>query len=129
MSRKARVLAVDDDKLLRMSIQMILEEQGYQVDAVPSVSGAMEFLDRYRYEVVLTDLRLPDGNGLDIVRYARRLDPQAKVFLMTASLEELDEEMALRAGVIEVLQKCGELSVLVEKTRGAAGLAPSDREP
>lgn len=128
MPPKARVLAVDDDRLLRMSIQLVLEEQGYEVDAVPSVSGAMDSLDRYRYELVLTDLRLPDGDGLEVVRYARRLDPEAKVILMTASPEDLDEDRALEAGAMEVLNKCGELSVLVDKTRGAVGLAP-DQDP
>jgi len=128
MPRKARVLAVDDDKLLRMSIQLVLEEQGYEVDAVPNVSGAMDFLDRFHYELVLTDLRLPDGDGLDVIRYARSLDPRAKVILMTASPEDLDEDRALRAGAMEVLQKGGELSLLVDRTRGAVGLGASDRE-
>jgi len=128
MSRKAKVLAVDDNRLLRMSIRMVLEEQGCEVDSAPSVSGAIELLDRCRYEVVLTDLRLPDGDGLDVARYARRLDPEAKIFLMTASPEDLDEEAALRAGVIEVLHKYGEMSMLVEKTRRVAGLVPSDPE-
>jgi len=124
MPPKARVLAVDDDRLLRMSIQLVLEEQGYEVDTVPSVSGAIDSLDRCHYELVLTDLRLPDGDGLDVVRYARRLDPEAKVILMTASPEDLDEDRALQAGAMEVLHKCGKLSVLVDKTRGAVGLAP-----
>jgi two-component system response regulator PilR (NtrC family) len=118
--RKIRVLTVDDDKLLRMSIQMLLEEQGYEVDAVPSVSEAMASLERCRYEVVLTDLRLPDGDGLDVARHARRLDPRAKVLLMTASPEDLDEDLARGAGVIDVLHKSGELSVLVEETLAAA---------
>ena len=129
MSRKTRVLAVDDDKLLRMSIQLVLEEQGYEVDAVPDVAAAMDHLDRYRYEVVLTDLRLPDGDGLDVVRHARRVNRQARVLLMTASPEALDEERALRAGVMEVLHKCGGLSMLVDRTRGASGLVPPDPEP
>ena len=129
MSRKARLLAVDDDRLLRMSLQLIFEEHGYEVDAVASLSGAMDSLDRRRYELVLTDLRLPDGDGLEVIRYARRLDPQAKVILMTASLEDLDEDRALRAGAMEVLCKPRELSVLVDKARDAIGLAPPDPQP
>jgi DNA-binding response OmpR family regulator len=111
------VLAVDDDRLLRMSIQIFLEEQGYEVDAAPDVSGAIDLLDRGRYELVLTDLRLPDGDGLDVVRHARRVDPEARVILMTASLENVDEERVLQAGADEVFHKLRGLSELVEETR------------
>jgi two-component system response regulator PilR (NtrC family) len=101
-----------------MSLGLLFEQQGYEVDTASTVAEALDALDRRSYKLVLTDYRLPDGDGLDVARHARRLDPAANVLLMTGSDEGLDEDEVLRAGVIEVLLKpCG-LSTLVSKARG-----------
>lgn len=105
MSGKPKVLVVDDDRLLRMSMQLLLEQEGYAVDTAADVATAMDSLDRGCYGLVLTDLRLPDGDGLEVVRYARRLNGEAKVILMTGSEEELEEDEILCAGAMEVLIK------------------------
>jgi len=114
---KTKVLAVDDDRLLRMSVQFTLEEQGYEVDTAPDVARAMDALDRYRYDLVLTDLHLPGGDGLDVIRYAVRSNPGAKVILMTAAEEDLDADAILLAGASEVLFKPCKLSLLVTRAR------------
>lgn len=117
MRAKTKVLAVDDDRLLRMSVQFTLEEQGYDVDTAPDVAQAMDALDRYRYELVLTDLTLPDGDGLEVIRYALRRNPDSKVILMTAAEETVDVDVVMLAGASEVLFKPCKLSLLVTCAR------------
>ena len=117
MPGKIKVLAVDDDRLLRMSIELFLEEQGYDVDTAPDVAQAMDALDRYRYELVLTDLMLPDGDGLDVIRYALQRNPDSKVILMTAAEETVDVDAVMLAGASEVLFKPCKLSLLVTRAR------------
>ena len=117
MPAKPRLLAVDDDRLLRMSIELLFEQHGFEVDTAAGVKEALAALDRDSYGLVLTDLRLPDGDGLSVARHAREVDPAAKVLLLTGSDGELDEDEAWTAGVIEILYKpCG-LSTLIEKAR------------
>ena len=117
MRAKTKVLAVDDDRLLRMSVQFTLEEQGYDVDTAPDVAQAMDALDRYPYELVLTDLTLPDGDGLDVIRHALRSNPDSKVILMTAAEETVDVDAVMLAGASEVLFKPCKLSLLVTRAR------------
>ena len=119
MAPVTRVLVVDHDRLLRMSLRMVLEQEGYQVETVSTLAEALERLKRCRYDTVLTDLFLPDGGGMEVVGHARRLDPAAKVILMTDTEEALDPERALGAGVMEIILKPCELSVLVNSTRRA----------
>jgi DNA-binding response OmpR family regulator len=114
---KPKVLAVDDDRLLRMSVQFTFEEQGYDVDTAANVDQALDALDSYRYALVLTDLTLPDGDGLEVIRYALRRNPDSKVILMTASEEDLDADAVLLAGASEVLFKPCKLSLLVTRAR------------
>jgi DNA-binding response OmpR family regulator len=117
MSGKVRVLAVDDDRLLRMSIQLFLEEQGFEVDTVSGVAGALDALEQHSYELVLTDLVLGDGSGLEVARQARSSNPGSRVILFTGSEEGLDVDEILDAGASEVLLKPCKLSLLVSKAR------------
>ena len=119
MRSKSRVLAVDDDRLLAMTIQMNLEEDGCDVDTAPNVGNARDSLDRHRYDLVLTDLNLPDGDGLEVARHALRSNPATKVILMTASEERLDEDAALEAGIVEIVYKSSRLSRLISRARRA----------
>jgi DNA-binding response OmpR family regulator len=130
MDSKIKVLAVDDDRLLRLSMELLLEEQGYDVDTVASLATAMDALDQYRYDLVFTDLTLPDGNGLQVVRYARQSNPDSKVILFTGSEDGLDVDEILRAGACEVIFKPCKLSLLVSKARVvlADGRVPPDTE-
>jgi DNA-binding response OmpR family regulator len=119
MQGKSKILAVDDDRLLRMTIQMALEEDGYDVDTASGVGDARDALDRHRYDLVLTDLNLPDGDGLQVARHAIRSNPETRVVLMTASEEELDEIAVLEAGIVELVYKSSQLSRLLSRARRA----------
>ena len=98
MAVKTRLLVVDDERLMRMSLRMVLGEEGYQVDTAKSVAEAQDMLDQYFYQVLITDLVLPDGKGFDIIRYARKMNGSLESILLTGSDSPVDEDEALMAG-------------------------------
>ena len=81
-----RALLIDDEPDLRTLLTLALHRHGWQADAVGDCAGARRVLDDTAtpYHLILTDLRLPDGNGLDLVRHARERRPLTPVVVLTA---------------------------------------------
>ena len=109
-----RVLIVDDDRLVRLSMALVLRRDGYDVDAVASGREALEHLEGGRYDLVVTDLRLEDLDGLEISAWTRKLNPDARIVVMTGSDHPPTPEGAARFGADRVVLKPFKLSVFVE---------------
>ena len=65
------ILAIEDDWTVRTVLEHTLKSAGYDVDLVPGISEARQLLAEGQYDLVLLDLNLPDGNGLDLLRDIR----------------------------------------------------------
>jgi DNA-binding NtrC family response regulator len=89
MNHQPRVLAVDDDKLIRLNLALVLGREGLQVDTASSCQEARVLLGACAYDIVLTDLDLPDETGLEVIRIALALAPGAKVIVVTGSSSSL----------------------------------------
>lgn len=122
-----RVLAVDDEPLIRMSLRIALAREGYEVDTASSGLEAMGLLDRRSYDLMLLDLRLPDVSGIEVLRYARRVDPELKVLLVTASTNAPSVVEAEQEGAIGVVAKPFTLKVIAAETRRVIGASRIDR--
>jgi len=120
---RPRVLAVDDESLIRMSLRIALAREGYDVDTASSGVEAMSLLDRFEYDLVLLDLRLPDVSGMEVLRYARRLHPGVKVLLVTASTNAPDAVEAEHEGAAGVVAKPFTLQAIAAETRRVIGAA------
>jgi DNA-binding NtrC family response regulator len=103
--KKGSLLLVDDDRHLLMSMAEWLAEQGYQVDAAASLAEARQALTRRSYDLVLSDVRLGDGDGFDLLAEARREHPDLQVILMTGYGTVDTAIDALRAGAFDFLTK------------------------
>jgi DNA-binding NtrC family response regulator len=112
-----RILAVDDESLIRMSLRIALAREGYLVDTASCGVEAMALLDRHRYDLVLLDLRLPDVSGIEVLRYARRHDPEVKVLLVTASTNAPTALEAAQEGAAGVVSKPFTLQAIAAETR------------
>ncbi|MCS7079513.1 MAG: sigma-54 dependent transcriptional regulator [Chloracidobacterium sp.] len=101
----ADVLIVEDKDALRQMWRLTLERAGYGVLEAADLKQARQALRRQPPTVVLTDLRLPDGTGLDVLRAAKALDPDMPVVVLTAygSIEEA--VAAMKEGAEDFLQK------------------------
>ncbi|HEX4225804.1 MAG TPA: response regulator transcription factor [Pseudonocardiaceae bacterium] len=131
MSQPVRVLLLEDEELVRVSIKMILESSG-RIDVVADRAdgiGAVDLVTEYRPDVVVTDIRMPIVDGLAVTRAVRALpEPPPVLLLTTFDLDEYVYE-ALAAGAAGFLLKDTPPRDLISGvevvTNGNAVLAPS----
>ncbi|WP_275712167.1 sigma-54-dependent transcriptional regulator [Dechloromonas hankyongensis] len=101
----SRVLVVDDEADIRELIDLTLARMGLATECVGSVAEARAALDAGDFQLCLTDMRLPDGEGLDIVRYIGEHCPQTPVAVITAYGSAGNAVAALKAGAFDYLAK------------------------
>ena len=100
-----RVLVVDDEAPIRSTLARILDEPDYRVVGVGTLSRARATLDDLRPHLVLLDLQLPDGHGLDLLPALDETTPEADVIVMTG-MDDLSVAIeAMRAGAYDFLAK------------------------
>ena len=102
---KERILIVDDEASMCEFLTLVLSKEGYRVRAVMSASQALAVLEEEPFQLMVTDLRMPDMNGLELIRETRRRFPELGVVVITAfaSLESAVE--ALRLGASDYITK------------------------
>lgn len=104
-SDNARVLVVDDEADIRELLDLTLARMGLSADCAATVAEARKFLERERYGLCLTDMRLPDGEGLDIVRLIGAQYGETPVAVITAFGSADNAVAALKAGAFDYLAK------------------------
>jgi DNA-binding NtrC family response regulator len=105
MSSSFPVLLVEDKDSLRGMLRHALEAQGHDVLEARDEAEAVQHLRESRPAVVLTDLKLPSGDGLGVLRAAKELDPELQVVVMTAFGSIQDAVTAMREGAMDFLAK------------------------
>jgi two-component system, NarL family, invasion response regulator UvrY len=117
-----RVLIADDHPVVRRGLRQILEEAGdIVVGAEVGCPGeVLREVDEQRYGVVLLDISLPGGNGIDLIRELRRERPQVRVLILTAHPEAQYGVRAIKAGAAGFLNKESAPNKLVEAIRKIA---------
>ena len=101
---RAEVLVVEDEKDLVTTYERLLRRHGCSVVSVGTVHDGLAALDSRRFALVIADLRLPDGTGLDIVRSARRVDGPP-VIVVTGFSSSQSRREALDAGATAYVVK------------------------
>ena len=101
----ADILIVEDKESLRTMLRTTLESRGYAVDDAGDAEVARRKLSAFRYLVVLTDLKLPVGSGLDVLQAAREADADTPVVVMTAFGTVEEAVRAMKQGAADFLTK------------------------
>lgn len=127
-----RILVVDDEGSLLMTLAANLELEGFEVECASHGEAALALVRRQRFDLVLTDVRMPGMNGVELFRKIRTLHPELPVLLMTAfAVESLIEE-AITEGVFAVLPKPFEIehviAAVVRASRRPAVLLVDDEK-
>jgi two-component system response regulator PilR (NtrC family) len=102
---RANVLIAEDEPSVRDSLADELRDEGYQVTAVEDGSAALRALDVQDFDLIVTDLRMPGADGLEVLRRAREVSPQTLVLLMTAHATVDTAVAALQQGAQDYLLK------------------------
>ncbi len=128
---EAQILIVDDDELIRRSVKYRLEREGYTVTTVDSSNDALTFARRDRPDLVLLDIGLPDGDGLDVARVLQR-EMNVPIVFLTGRRQESDIVVGLELGAEDYITKpfgmqelLARIRVVLRRTARAA-VAPSD---
>ncbi len=120
-----RVLIVEDDTDFRELLEEHLSSLGYRVETAPDKETARKILNKFDFSVVLLDLFLPDGNGMELLRWIRENTPLTEVIVITGHGTIKTAVEAMKLGAYDFLTKpCSlkEVEVLVEKALESRGL-------
>ena len=111
MVKKApHILVVDDEKDTCLLLSQVLEKEGYAVDTANSGSEALSILRKKKINLVITDLKMPEMDGLTLIREARKLKFDTKFIMMTAYGEIETYLDAINMGAFDYLNKPMEIS-------------------
>ena len=100
-----RVLVVDDDAAMRDMVVSMLQESGIHARSAASADEAVEVARKGRFDVILSDVRMPGKDAFDLLRELEKHQPDTPVILMTAFGDSDDLSRALRAGAFDYLMK------------------------
>ena len=106
------VLIVDDEPDIRELLDLTLSRMGLQVTTAEDLGAARRALANGDFSFCLTDMRLPDGNGLDLVREITENHPQLPTAVITAYGKVEDAVLALKIGAFDFVSKPVDLSIL-----------------
>ena len=110
----AKIMVVDDEESVRTLLDTVLRRKGHDVALASGGQKAIEMFRRERPSVTILDLKMPDMNGLSVLRQIRTLSPQASVIILSGVASVADEQQARALGVTEFLQKGFSLDLLGE---------------
>lgn len=105
MATQYRCLVVDDETDIRELVVLTLERMGIVAESASNLADARHLLQTYRYDLCLTDMRLPDGLGLDLVQFINQSYPELPVAVITAYGSAENAVSALKAGAYDYITK------------------------
>jgi DNA-binding NtrC family response regulator len=115
----ATILLVDDEPSARTTMALLLRKRGHRVSEAADVGAATKALADTAFEVVVTDLRMPDGDGLDVLRAAKAHCPEADVILLTAYAGWESAKEAIQLGAFDYFEKGREPDELLHRIERA----------
>ncbi len=127
----ARVLIVDDERSMREFLHILLEQEGHTPLVAESVAAATAACAAHQPDLVFADLRLPDGSGMDVLRWVREHDPDCQVIMMTAYATTENAVDAMRLGAYDYQTKpfkVAELRALTAKALEKHALLRENRD-
>ncbi|MGJ7488988.1 sigma-54-dependent transcriptional regulator [Variovorax sp. ZT4R33] len=127
--RIAQILVVDDEPDLRTLYELTLLREGYRVEAAGSVAEAAQHLQAERFDVVITDMRLPDGLGMEILQRIQREQRSERCVVMTAYGSAENAVEALKAGAFDYLTKPVDLKQFRGVVASAVQARPAPARP
>ena len=126
--QRRSILIVDDDNTVTESLNLILSEAGFKVLTAKNFAESMAILSHTQFDLVITDLRLPDATGIDVITYVKSESPETEVILMTGHGSVDITIEAIKRGAYYYLEKPFALDRLYTLVDRALELATLKRE-
>ncbi|UCG77366.1 MAG: sigma-54-dependent Fis family transcriptional regulator [Nitrospirota bacterium] len=100
-----RILVIDDEAIVRVSCQRVLTPEGFDVIVVPSGREAIDRLEKEKFDLVLTDLKMPDMDGLEVLKTIKSRWPELIVIIITGYGTISTAVQAIKLGAFEYIEK------------------------
>ncbi len=130
MSASARILVVDDEPSMQEFLQIFFRREGYDVVAAGDVDTALVAIENDEFDVVITDMQMPERSGLDLLRAVNETSPETVVIVITAFASTDSAIAAMKEGAYDYITKpfkVDEIRVTVEKALEKKLLAHENR--
>src|SRR5262245_19241897 len=114
---KPRILIVDDEPSMRDMLRIVMRRDGYDVLLAVNGHEAIELLQRERIDLLLSDIRMPDLSGVDVLRAAKDANRDIVAFMMTAYASTDSAVEAMRLGAVDYFTKPFNMDELRLKVR------------
>ena len=128
--KPAQILIVEDDRKMRLALREIMTNEGYVVDTVETGEAALGKADGNGYDLVITDLKLPGIDGMDVLRAIRKSRPETSVVIITAYATVDTAVEAMREGAEDYISKpfnLDEIRLIVRKVLEKKALLDDNR--
>jgi two-component system response regulator PilR (NtrC family) len=112
-----RILVVDDERSMRELLAIVLRREGYEVLLAETGRTAIEVLDREPVDLLISDIKMPDVSGVEVLRAAKRADPDILGIMITAFASTETAVEAMRLGACDYLSKPFDIDLLKMKVR------------
>jgi DNA-binding NtrC family response regulator len=115
---KPSILIVDDDEIMQQTLADVLKKKGYEIFSVGSGNGALSIIKKNIIDLVLLDMRLPDVDGIEVLKKIKELDTEILVIMMTAYSDVQTAVSSMKSGAYHYINKpfeLEELKLLIEK--------------
>jgi len=115
---KPSILVVDDDEIMRETLSDVLRKRGYDIFSVGSGNGALSMIKKNLIDLILLDMKLPDVDGLEVLKKIKEFDTEILVIMMTAYSDVQTAVSSMKSGAYDYINKpfeLEELRLLIEK--------------
>lgn len=120
MADNLKILVVDDEPIIRISAERVLQAEGYIVESAENGREAMLMTGQNHYDLLLTDIRMPEMDGINLIRLMRQSQPATGIVVITGYPSQETIEEALDLGIVDYVPKPFTPEVLKDATRRAA---------
>ena len=125
---KKKVLVIDDEQIVLDSVSQILIDENYEVDVSLSGREGLDWAIERPYDIILTDIRMPDIGGMRVLRDIKRVKSSLPVVIITGYATTKSAVQAMKLGAAEYIEKPFEPEQLLDAVARALGIAAEDEE-
>ena len=120
-----KILIIDDDEMQLRLQRILLVDEGYTVHTTADGPQGITIFKKHKFDLVLLDLGLPSMSGIEVLKEIRRLEPRAKVIVVTGYPSVESTVLAMRAGAYDYIQKPVDVKLLLKKIATALSTVDS----
>ena len=115
-----RVIIIDDEPIVGKRLKQVFGKMGFQVDIFTNSLAAVQFMEKNSFDIVVTDFKMEELDGMEVLREAKRINPDARVIIITGYAKPETAKEAFKNGVFDFMVKPFRLEELKEAVLRAA---------